>query len=70
MSFTKRLLWIVPALLVASWLAVRSMAAMPAPTRESDLGDPPPLTSGGHAIKDPALSRLIARFAREARARS
>jgi hypothetical protein len=69
MSFSKRILWIVPAVLVASWLAVRSMAALPAPEREPDLGDPPPLTRGGHEIQDPALAQLIARFAAEARAR-
>ena len=68
MSVTKRILWIVPAVLVASWLAVRSMAALPAPEREPDLGDPPPLTSTGEGIHDPALARLIARFAAEARA--
>jgi hypothetical protein len=70
MSFTKRILWIVPAVLVASWLAVRSMAALPGPEREPDLGDPPPLTGGGHEIHDPALAQLIARFAAEARGRS
>ena len=67
MSFAKRLLWVVPALLVASWLAVRSMAALPAPERKSDLGDPPPLTWTGEGIHDSALARLIARFAAEAR---
>ena len=46
------------------------MAALPAPEREPDLGDPPPLTSAGQGIADPALARLIARFAAEARARS
>jgi hypothetical protein len=69
MSATKRLLWIVPAALVASWLAVRSIAALPAPEREVDLGDPPPLTESGRNIVDPALGRLIGRFADEARAR-
>jgi hypothetical protein len=69
MSATKRLLWIVPAVVVASWLAVRSMAALPAPERGSELGDPPPLTGTGRGIVDPALARLIARFAAEARAR-
>jgi hypothetical protein len=68
MSVTKRILWIVPAVLVASWLAVRSMAALPAPERDVDLGDPPPLTSTGQGIHDAALARLIARFAAEARA--
>jgi hypothetical protein len=70
MSFSKRVLWIVPAVLVASWLAVRSMAALPAPERQPDLGDPPPLTSTGQGIDDPALARLIAGFAAQARTRS
>jgi hypothetical protein len=70
MSVTKRVLWIVPAVLVASWLAVRSMAALPAPDPQPDLGDPPPLTWTGQNVDDPALARLIARFAAEARARS
>ena len=69
MSVTKRLLWIVPAVVAASWLAVRSMAALPAPAREHELGDPPALTGVGRGIADPSLARLIARFAAEARER-
>ena len=51
----------------ASWLAVRSLAASPEPV----LDDPPvSLTTASQApaeLADPALSRLIARFATAAR---
>jgi hypothetical protein len=66
MSVNKRTLWIVPAALVASWLAVRSLAALPA----LELDDPQPsFALAGHAIVDPSLARLIGRFAAEARDR-
>jgi hypothetical protein len=64
MSAKARLLWIIPALLVASWLAVRSLAASPAqdrtPVTQDALGDPPAsLASLSPGLHDPALSRFI-----------
>ena len=64
MSARNRLLWIIPTLLVASWLAVRSLAASPAhdrnPGNREALGDPPvPLASLSRELRDPALSRFI-----------
>ena len=64
MSAKARPLWIIPALLVASWLAVRSLSASPAPDRtpvtRGSLGDPPvPLASLSRELRDPALSRFI-----------
>ena len=64
MSAKARLLWTIPALLVASWLAVRSLAASPAhdrnPGTRDGLGDPPvPFASLSRELHDPALSRYI-----------
>jgi hypothetical protein len=64
MSAKARLLWITPALLVASWLTVRSLAASPAqdrtPAMRDGLGDPPvSLASLSRELHDPALSRYI-----------
>jgi len=70
MSAKARHLWIVPALFVVSWLAVRSLAASPArnPDRQEGLSDPPiPFASLSREIRDPALARLIGGFAAEAR---
>ena len=70
MSAKARLVWIIPALLVASWLAVRSQAASSArdPQRSDTLSDPPvPFASLSREIRDPALARLIGGFAAEAR---
>jgi hypothetical protein len=66
MSANARLLWIIPALVVASWLAVRSQAASPAPARQDrELGDPPvPLASLSRDVRDPALQRYIGDLAR------
>jgi hypothetical protein len=65
MSAKARLLWIVPAVLIASWLAVRSLAARP---NSQGLDDPPaPLATAQHQVTDPALAQLIGRFAAEAR---
>jgi hypothetical protein len=66
MSANARLLWIIPALLVASWLAVRSLAASPAPTRQDrEMGDPPvPFASLAREVRDPALQRYIGDLAR------
>ena len=50
---------------MASWLAVRSMAAVPA---ARDLDDPP-RGSASAQISDPALASLIAGFATDARQR-
>jgi hypothetical protein len=50
--------------LVASWLAVRSLAAFPA----EEIDDPQlSLATPSPVIADPALSALIARFAVQAR---
>ena len=70
MSAKPRHLWIIPALLVVSWLAVRSLAASPIPTQERRevLGDPPvPFASLSRDVHDPALARLIGGFAAVAR---
>jgi hypothetical protein len=74
MSAKARLLGIIPALFVASWLAVRSQAASPArepqvvPHRGEALSDPPvPFASLSREIRDPALARLIGGFAAQAR---
>lgn len=66
MSVNARLLWIIPALIVASWLAVRSLAASPAPTRpDREMGDPPvPFASLSREVRDPALQRFIGDLAR------
>ena len=65
MSVKARYVWIVPAVLVASWLAVRSLAANPAYEEE-----PPLSLVSTHEIADPALKVLIAHFADEARRRN
>ena len=73
MSAKARLFWIVPALLVASWLAVQSLAASPARDRQNQgnrdtLGDPPvPFASLSRELRDPALTRYIGSLAAEAR---
>jgi hypothetical protein len=61
MSATSRLLWIVPAVLLASWVAVRSLAAQ----SRVELGDPQPRAS--YEVRDPALAQLIAGYASQAR---
>jgi hypothetical protein len=77
MSARARVFWIIPALLVASWLAVQSLAASPAQdrtnrqnqgNRDSLLGDPPvPFASLSRELSDPALARYIGGLAAEAR---
>jgi len=70
MSVKARLLWIYPAIFVASWLAVRTLAASP----PAGLDDPPaPLASAQTApseIRDPGLERFIGRLAAVARSRN
>jgi hypothetical protein len=67
MSANARLLWCIPALLIASWLAVRSLAASPAQDRDA-WGDPPgPFAVVTSEVHDPALAKLISGFAAEAR---
>jgi hypothetical protein len=67
MSATARHLWVIPALLIASWLAVRSLAASPAQDHEA-WGDPPgPFAVVSSEVHDPALAKLISRFAADAR---
>jgi DNA-binding transcriptional LysR family regulator len=63
MSVKARYVWIVPAVLVASWLAVRSLAAYPA----YELEDPELSMISAHEIADPALTGLIRHFAAQAR---
>ena len=73
MSAKARLFWIIPALLVASWLAVRSLAASPARDPQargawSALNDPPAsLASLSREVRDPALTRFIGGLAAQAR---
>jgi hypothetical protein len=61
MSATSRLLWIIPSVLLASWLAVRSLAAQ----SHVELDDPQPRASS--EVRDPALAQLISGFASGAR---
>jgi hypothetical protein len=63
MSVKARYVWIVPAVLVASWLAVRSLAAYPA----YEMEDPQLTLVSSQEIADPALKGLIAHFAADAR---
>jgi hypothetical protein len=69
MSANARLLWIIPFLVLASWFAVRSLAASPAPERMNrELGDPPvPVASLSSEVRDPALQRFIGALAANAR---
>ncbi len=67
MSVKHRVFFIIPAVIAASWVAVRSVAASPPAGLEED----PPLTASltvSRELPDPALSQLISRFAAEARA--
>lgn len=66
MSVKHRVLFVVPVVVMASWTAVRSMAAAPAQGLDED----PPLAtaSAPSEIPDPALAQLISQFAAEARA--
>jgi hypothetical protein len=65
MSAKARILWIYPAIVVASWLVVRSLAASP----DAPLDDPPvSMTTTQTEVRDVSLARLIARFAEVARA--
>jgi hypothetical protein len=64
MSVNHRVLFIIPAVIAASWIAVRSLAASPTPGLE----DPPLVLASGTDIPDPALTQLISQFAAEARA--
>jgi hypothetical protein len=73
MSAKARPLWIIPALLVASWLAVRSLSASPARDgRNQSFGDtltdpPVPFAALSREVRDPALARFIGGFAAQAR---
>jgi len=62
MSAKPRILWLVPATVLASWLAVRSLAAFPAYGLED-----PPISTAMPKIADPVLAEMISRFAVEAR---
>jgi len=62
MSARARLLWFVPAFLLASWLAVRSLAA----ASHLELDDPQPRAASSE-IRDPALAQLISELAAKAR---
>jgi hypothetical protein len=68
MSVKRRVLLMVPmAVLAASWMAVRSMAA--APTRGLDEDPPLAVASAAPEIPDPVLGQMISRFAAQARGR-
>jgi hypothetical protein len=62
MSAKARILWVLPPVLLASWLAVRSLAALPAYGLED-----PPLADAPSQIADPVVAEMISRFARDAR---
>ena len=69
MSVKHRVFFVVPAVIAASWVAVRSVAASP----PAGLDEDPPLTvtaslAVSPELPDPALAQLISRFAAEARA--
>jgi hypothetical protein len=66
MSVKHRVLFIVPVVVMASWTAVRSMAA--APVRGLDEDPPLALARASTEIPDPALAQLISQYAAEARA--
>ena len=66
MSVKHRMLFTVPVVVEASWIAVRSMAASPA--RGLDEDPPLALASTSPEFPDPALAELISQFAAEARA--
>lgn len=63
MSVKARYVWIIPAVLLASWLAVRSLAAYPA----YEMEDPQLSMVSAREIADPALTGLIRHFADQAR---
>lgn len=63
MSVKARYVWIIPAVLLASWLAVRSLAAYPA----YEMEDPQLSMVSAREIADPALTGLIRHFAAQAR---
>jgi hypothetical protein len=62
MSVKARHMWIVPTVLVASWLAVRSLAANPA----YEMEDPQLAMASAREVADPALTGLIRHFAEDA----
>jgi hypothetical protein len=65
MSLKTRAFLIFPTVLVASWLVVRSLGA----AGEVALDDPPLASASDfQEVHDPALARVIARFAEAARA--
>ncbi len=66
MSVKARYFLIVPAVLIACWLAGRSLAAFPV----HELEDPQPALAAAGEIPDPALTTLISRFAAEALGRN
>jgi hypothetical protein len=65
MSVKHRVLFIIPAAIAVSWIAVRSPAASQTPALE----DPPLVLATGSDIPDPALAHLISQFAADAQAR-
>jgi hypothetical protein len=65
MSVKARYIWILPTALVASWLAVRSLAAYSA----YEMEDPQLAMASPREIPDPALIGLIRHFADDARPR-
>ena len=67
MSVKARYVWIIPAVLLASWLAVRSLAAYPAYEMEDPQLSMVSMRVSAREIADPALRGLISHFAAEAR---
>jgi len=63
-----RLLWVLPLVMVGSWMAVRTLAASPALLVSSRAGSARVVVAAAAPqVSDPALARLINRFAAAAR---
>jgi hypothetical protein len=59
-----KVFWSIPIVVLASWLAVRAIAASPVPTTPTAIAVIDP------EIGDPSLRSMIGRFAEAARARA
>jgi hypothetical protein len=64
-----RMVWLFPAVVVASWLTVRTLAASADTSPPTSPAATAALASADAEIGDPSLRRLIAGFADAARAR-
>jgi hypothetical protein len=59
------MIWSIPVVVIASWLAVRALGASPVPSNAA-----PALAVTGAEIGDASLRSMIGRFAEAARARA